>query len=235
MQISKSQIKIQNKLEQKAQQYADKIIRLPFVQMVALTGSVAAGKADNKSDIDYLIIVKAGRLYLTRAMVVIMVKIWRQYRSDNNIAGKLCLNWFIASQSQISNLPTSPRLRGAGKSLRWSPHTPDSYGVIGQNYSSPTESDTRRSHRTKLKYILKSKIYNLKSINKQRIGGIKLLAQRQKENGVEKRLLGKFGNILERLTKKYQIWRIKKDPRTKAKGSEVRWSDQELGFHPTKD
>ena len=46
---------IQKQLEHKAKKYAAKIIRLPFVHMVALTGSVAAGRATQKSDIDYFI------------------------------------------------------------------------------------------------------------------------------------------------------------------------------------
>lgn len=94
----------QKQLEQKATRYARKIIRLPFVRMVVLTGSVAAGRATHMSDIDFLIVTQPGRIYLTRAIVVIMANIWGEYRSNKNIAGKLCLNWWRTSLIQNSNL-----------------------------------------------------------------------------------------------------------------------------------
>lgn len=39
---------------------------------------------------------------------------------------------------------------------------------------------------------------------------------------------------LEQLAKKYQTTRIERDPRTHQAGSQVRYSDTELGFHPPK-
>jgi len=53
------------------------------------------------------------------------------------------------------------------------------------------------------------------------------------------RLMGqKIGELVtgwtEPIVRLYQIRRIQKDPRTHAQGSQVRWSDDELGFHPPK-
>lgn len=180
---------VQNNLEQKAQKYAQKIIRLPFVRMVALTGSVAAGSATQRSDIDFLVITKPGRIYLTRAIVVLFVMLAGQYRTSKKVAGRICLNWFL----------------------------PDNLAF---------DIDV-------LKIEFKLKIKNFK-LSEDKIGRVKLLEQRDQEITLEKCLSGKFGNVLERLTKKYQIWRIKKDPRTHMSGSEVRWADDELGFHPPK-
>lgn len=41
-------------------------------------------------------------------------------------------------------------------------------------------------------------------------------------------------NWLEKILRYLQIQRIKSDPRTNALGSQVRFSDQEIGFHPNK-
>ena len=176
-------------LENKAKVYAAKIIRLPFVRMVVLTGSVATGEATQKSDIDFLIVTKKRRIYLARAIIVVMAKIWGEYRSNNNVAGKLCLNWFL--------------------------------------------SDNLAFDINALKIEFKLIIKNFK-LSEVKVGKVRLLEQRSQENEIEKPLSGKIGDALEQLAKKYQVWRIKKDPRTYAKGSLVRWADDELGFHPPK-
>lgn len=48
-------------------------------------------------------------------------------------------------------------------------------------------------------------------------------------------LADRLGNKVEQALKHYQIKRFQKDSRTHLAGSEVRWSDEELGFHPPKD
>jgi len=47
-------------------------------------------------------------------------------------------------------------------------------------------------------------------------------------------LSGKFGQLLEQLAKQCQQARFARDPRTHELGSQVRFSDEELGFHPPK-
>lgn len=173
MQNTKSQSKIQNYLELKAQKYADKIIKLPFITMVALTGSVVAGKADNESDIDYFIQIEKGRLYVGRLLVTLIVHLWGQRRTDKNIAGKLCLNWY-----GTSNLPKQRNYQ---------------YILLAKS----TPMRTKVLDRTKVSW-----------------------------------LLDKLLEWVESMAKNYQIVRFKKDPRTHTHGSEVRWSDDELGFHP---
>ena len=182
----------QKELEQKAQKYAHKIVKLPFVRAVCLTGSVACGRANENSDIDLLIIVKPGQIYLARAIAVIAAKLWGEYRSDTKIAGKLCLNWFITAPVRAN--------------FQFSIH--NFHSIFNSQFS--------------------------KGIKKKRVGGMKLLTQRDQENIFEKLLYNEIGNAFEQLAKTYQIWRIKKDLRTHLHGSEVRWSDEELGFHPRK-
>ncbi|MBI4091177.1 hypothetical protein HY419_00330 [candidate division WWE3 bacterium] len=74
---------------------------IPFVKLVCVTGAVAAGNADTNGDIDILIVTSAGRLWLTRFLVVTLLKLFRVYRTDKHEGGKICPNIFI-DESDLS-------------------------------------------------------------------------------------------------------------------------------------
>lgn len=67
---------------------------LPFTRMVALTGSLAEGRATEKSDIDFFVQVKAGHIWTSRLIITAILQLFGLRRTDGNISGKICLNWF---------------------------------------------------------------------------------------------------------------------------------------------
>lgn len=56
------------------QSYARKIASLPFVRMVALTGSLAARNADPGADMDYLLVTAPRRLWICRAEIILLAR-----------------------------------------------------------------------------------------------------------------------------------------------------------------
>jgi hypothetical protein len=77
----------------RAERYGRWIGRLPDVRMVAVTGSLAMDSADGQADLDYLVVTQPGRLWVTRAMVILLVRAARQ-RGDT-----LCPNYFLSEQA----------------------------------------------------------------------------------------------------------------------------------------
>lgn len=80
---------------------------IPWIKMLAVTGSVACFNADDNDDIDIFIITDKGRVWLTRLFVVTLLKILNKYPNENNSTGKFCPNLYI----DTSKLSWDPKKR----------------------------------------------------------------------------------------------------------------------------
>ena len=56
-----------------AEKWGRRIGRIPFVRMVAVTGGLAVDSVADHDDIDYFIVVRPGRLWLTRLMIICLL------------------------------------------------------------------------------------------------------------------------------------------------------------------
>ncbi|MDE3074395.1 MAG: hypothetical protein KGJ86_03115 [Chloroflexota bacterium] len=74
----------------RARHYASVVAALPFVRMVAITGSLAPGNARAGDDIDLLLVVAQNRLWLCRLLVLALVKLSRLFGDE------LCPNFLLA-------------------------------------------------------------------------------------------------------------------------------------------
>lgn len=68
---------------------------VPGVEAIFICNTVAAGWPSVHSDIDLLVVVKPGRLWLTRFLFTLTTVILTKRRHDHRIADHLCLSFYI--------------------------------------------------------------------------------------------------------------------------------------------
>lgn len=72
---------------------------LPFVRMIALSGSLALDNSKAKSDIDLFIVGRHGRLWMTRLLTKLLAICLGLHRWDSVVAGRLCLNHYVSDRA----------------------------------------------------------------------------------------------------------------------------------------
>ena len=85
--------KIAVRLWPQAIHYGRLISQLPFVRMVAVTGALAMNNVEEGADIDYLIVTASNRLWLCRAMVLLIGR----FSAQQEVI--LCPNYLITLRS----------------------------------------------------------------------------------------------------------------------------------------
>lgn len=81
------------RLWRKAAGYVQRIAQVPFVRMVAITGALAVDNVAPDDDVDFFIVTEPGRLWLCRALVILLVR-WAARRGDT-----LCPNYFLSTRA----------------------------------------------------------------------------------------------------------------------------------------
>lgn len=69
----------------------------PYVRMVAATNTVADRTAKKDSDIDVLIVIEHGRLYLGRLIVTALLHLTGLRRHGKKVANRICLSFFTST------------------------------------------------------------------------------------------------------------------------------------------
>lgn len=72
------------------------LFSVPWVSLIAVTGSVAAYNADSEADLDVLIVAKPGRVWLTRGFTDLLLKLTGKFPKNGKERGKICTNLYVA-------------------------------------------------------------------------------------------------------------------------------------------
>jgi len=76
----------------KAAEKARFIAKFPFVEAVGVSGSLSKGYYDDNSDIDFFVITKPGKVWITRTLLMLYKKIFLL-----NSRKYFCINYFMSS------------------------------------------------------------------------------------------------------------------------------------------
>lgn len=193
------------------------ISKLPFVRFVAISGSMGIGNPDKKSDIDLLVIAKHGRIWTARAFLTFFALILGAYRHSDKTANRLCLNHYITDRSLAIDFGN---LYKAEEYLNIFPVAGD-LNLYKKFLDSNAVWLKRYVHANFNEGMNK----NLFFINS---GSFAANVKR----AAEYLLLGVVGSWLERKFRKIQIYYIKKNPLTNHPHSRIRYTDDNLVFHP---
>ena len=73
----------------------NKLGKIPWVRMIAITGSVAAYNPADDSDIDVIIISAKNRLWITRLFCTLILKVLNKFPNVDGERGKICTNLYM--------------------------------------------------------------------------------------------------------------------------------------------
>lgn len=85
--------RIAQRMWRRARRYAYLIAHLPFVRLVAVTGTLAVGNVEPEDDIDLFIVTAPRRLWFCRALVIGVVRLARLFGDE------LCPNYLVTERA----------------------------------------------------------------------------------------------------------------------------------------
>ncbi|MDP1884749.1 MAG: hypothetical protein Q8L10_05330 [Candidatus Moranbacteria bacterium] len=184
---------------------------VPFVRGIAVTGRLAMKNTESKSDLDFLIVLKKGRIFTGRALVTFLVHILGKRRYGAKIANRACLNYFITDKSLEINLK-------------------DIFSASEYHFITPVFGrKTFRKFQIKNGWLKKHKVH----YQPDEVVNLKLL-----KDSKPAKIIRKIGeklfkiDFIERYLRAWQLERIAADPRTHKPGSMIIATDESLVFLP---
>lgn len=68
---------------------------IPWIKLIAITGALAVENSSEEDDIDLLFITSPNRLWLSRGLVVVFLRLFGLYRRDDKIKDQICPNIWL--------------------------------------------------------------------------------------------------------------------------------------------
>jgi len=230
--------KIADQKWKKARKIISLLQLIPYVRMVTVSGSLALNNTREESDIDVLIAVKSGRIWLTRFFVTVFLQLIGRRRHKNLTKDRICLNHYISdrnleikfkslynAQTYAHIIPVLEINKGIYREFQKQNRWVKNYLVFWPSFA---DLPRRQAGATEDKPFFVETANRTMHFKTIKINSF-LLALAQIGEAI---LNNKLGNTFEKLSEKVQRKSIEKDPLTTKKGGRVTIDDTQLEFHP---
>lgn len=189
---------------------------VPFVRMVAVTGTLAMKNSEKNSDIDFFVVLKKGRIFTGRLLTTLLVHILGKRRYGGKIKNRICLNYFIAAGS--FEIKRQDLFAANEYTFIYPLFGFDTFQQFGEE-----NIDWIKKHKPNFEYgDLKPAKYFVE---------VKPL-QKKMRKFFEALINSLGGDRMELWLKRKQIEKIKRNPLTYKKGGYVEYNDNNLVFLP---
>jgi len=191
---------------------------IPFVRMVGVTGSLSLDNTRPESDLDLLVVVKSGRIWTARILMLMTVQLLgcRRKHWDREAPDKICLNHIIVDDKLVM----AKEIRTLYTAVLYS-HLRLLVGM--DTYKKWWEENGQWIR----KYLMMPEVEVLESRHAVK----RPIIFKLKKGWLEGILLEPIGDGLERYAEKVQRKLIDQHARG-SQGGRVVVSDEELAFHP---
>ena len=184
---------------------------IPYVRMIALTGSLSMKQGDRMSDWDFLVVLKGGAIWTGRFFLTAWLTLLGSRRHDGRIVNRACLNCYLTDTS----LEVPLRDVFSSHEYRFL------YPVIGRDVFRSFELANRWIVRYRPHFLPTETAPFFLSVPKKRSRQVQLVLEN---------LLPL--NWLESLLRNYQKKRIEQNPKTHIPNGFILASDEALMFLP---
>jgi len=184
---------------------------IPFIRMIGVTGRVAMKNAEAKSDLDLLIVLEKGFIFTGRFLVTVFVHLLGKRRHGKKITDRICLNYYIATGSLSIDL----------KDLFSSSEYFFMLPIFGEEVWRNFQKENSWIKNFRENYYV-SDVPNMKMI------GDSFFSEKLRRLG--EKILGR--KTIEEKMKKFQLKKIKSNPKTKKRDSMIIADDDSLVFLP---
>lgn len=192
------------------------LVLVPYVRGIFVSGSLAMENSKDDSDVDIIVVARAGRIWTVRTLMTVFTFMLGVRRYGDKTRDRICLNHYITDQSlripfaSIYNAESYVHLLNV-----YAEDAPvfrafqEANGWIGEylcNYR-PAELNGTRAIRRRRTFVFCSRLF-------------------------ERVLRGKAGDRLEALFGRMESGRIEQDPLFSKAGGRITIDDGQLEFHP---
>lgn len=195
------------------------LARLPLVRMIGVTGSLALSNTRPQSDLDLLIVVRRGRIWTARLLLLLVVQLMGRRRRywEGRAPDKVCLNHYIADDA----LTMAPAIRSVYTAMLYAHVVPlAGFSTFG-HWRAANDVWLRR-------WLMYPEVPSLAPRQYIRVGASGRMIRRWVEN----LLLEPTGRALEKWAERVQRRTIAQHTRLRRGWGRIVLSDTELAFHP---